>query len=84
MNAYITRDAPRYVNKSVIEQVPAAYIPMIETAEIVAERYGISRDAQVPGMTSPASGLAINRFSSDCRSSSVNRSFDHFAAKVES
>jgi acetyl-CoA C-acetyltransferase len=42
----VTRDAPRYINKSVIEQVPAAYIPMIETAEIVAERYGISRDAQ--------------------------------------
>jgi acetyl-CoA C-acetyltransferase len=42
----VTRDAPRYINKSVIEQVPAAYIPMIETAEIVAERYGISREAQ--------------------------------------
>jgi acetyl-CoA C-acetyltransferase len=42
----VTREAPRYINKSVIEQVPAAYIPMIETAEIVAERYGISREAQ--------------------------------------
>ncbi|MDB5705179.1 MAG: acetyl-CoA acetyltransferase [Sphingomonas bacterium] len=42
----VTRDAPRFVNKSVIANEPAAYIPMIETAEIVAERYGISRAAQ--------------------------------------
>ncbi|MFA6116020.1 MAG: acetyl-CoA C-acyltransferase [Sphingomonas sp.] len=42
----VTKDAPRFINKSVIAQEPAAYIPMIETAEIVAERYGISRDAQ--------------------------------------
>jgi acetyl-CoA C-acetyltransferase len=42
----VTKDAPRYVNQSVTALVPAAYIPMIETAEIVAERYGISREAQ--------------------------------------
>ena len=42
----VTKDAPRFVNQSVTAQVPAAYIPMIETAEIVAERYGISREAQ--------------------------------------
>ena len=42
----VTRDAPRFINKSVIANEPAAYIPMIETAEIVAERYGISREAQ--------------------------------------
>ncbi|OQW47381.1 MAG: acetyl-CoA acetyltransferase [Proteobacteria bacterium SG_bin6] len=42
----VTKDAPRYVNQSVTAQVPAAYAPMIETAEIVAERYGISREAQ--------------------------------------
>jgi acetyl-CoA C-acetyltransferase len=42
----VTKDAPRYVNTSVTERVPAAYIPMIETAEIVADRYGISRSAQ--------------------------------------
>ncbi|MBB5715098.1 acetyl-CoA C-acyltransferase [Sphingomonas aerophila] len=42
----VTKDAPRFVNQSVTSQVPAAYIPMIETAEIVAERYGISREAQ--------------------------------------
>lgn len=38
--------APRFVNEAVIANEPAAYIPMIETAEIVAERYGISREAQ--------------------------------------
>ena len=42
----VTKDAPRYVNQSVIAQQPAAYIPMIETAEIVAERYNISRASQ--------------------------------------
>lgn len=39
-------NAPRTANRSVTDRVPAAYIPMIETAEIVAERYGISRAAQ--------------------------------------
>ena len=42
----VTKDAPRYVNDSVTAREPAAYIPMIETAEIVATRYGISREAQ--------------------------------------
>lgn len=42
----VTKDAPRYPNRSVIDAVPTAYIPMIETAEIVADRYGISREAQ--------------------------------------
>ena len=42
----VTKDAPRYVNKSVTDKVAAAYIPMIETAEIVADRYGVSRAAQ--------------------------------------
>lgn len=42
----VTKDAPRFINKSVIAKEPTAYIPMIETAEIVAERYGISREAQ--------------------------------------
>ncbi|MBI4921621.1 MAG: acetyl-CoA C-acyltransferase [Devosia nanyangense] len=36
----------RSQSRSVIEQSPHMYMPMIETAEIVAERYGISREAQ--------------------------------------
>jgi len=42
----VTKDAPRFVNASVVAKEPAAYIPMIETAEIVAAKYGISREAQ--------------------------------------
>jgi acetyl-CoA C-acetyltransferase len=42
----VTRDAPRFANQSVLEKEPHAYMAMIETAEIVAERYGISRAAQ--------------------------------------
>lgn len=36
----------RAVSQGAVAQVPKAYIQMIETAEIVAERYGISREAQ--------------------------------------
>ena len=36
----------RAVSKAVLGMAPKAYIQMIETAELVAERYGISRDAQ--------------------------------------
>ncbi|MBP8231414.1 MAG: acetyl-CoA C-acyltransferase [Rhizorhabdus sp.] len=44
----LTKHASTYRNRSeaVIAAEPHAYIPMIETAEIVAERYGISREAQ--------------------------------------
>ena len=35
-----------FQNQSVIAKKPYAYMPMIETAEVVAERYGISREAQ--------------------------------------
>jgi acetyl-CoA C-acetyltransferase len=35
----------RTVDPAVIETHPAAYMPMIDTAEVVAERYGISREA---------------------------------------
>jgi len=33
------------VDKSLVAMHPATYMPMLQTAEIVAERYGISRDA---------------------------------------
>lgn len=36
----------RAVSEAAIAQEPGAYIPMIETAELVASRYGISRAAQ--------------------------------------
>lgn len=40
------KNAYRAQNRSVLAHSPHMYIQMIETAEIVAERYGISRDAQ--------------------------------------
>ena len=44
----LTKHASTYRNRSqaVIAAEPHAYMQMIETAEIVAERYGISREAQ--------------------------------------
>lgn len=42
----VTKDMPVHRNQSVLDVEPAAYIPMIETAEIVAERYGVSRADQ--------------------------------------
>ncbi|MDA8483406.1 acetyl-CoA C-acyltransferase [Pseudomonas resinovorans] len=35
-----------YHDTQVINQVPHAYMPMLQTAELVARRYGISREAQ--------------------------------------
>lgn len=40
------KNSYRNVSKVVTERSPHMYMPMIETAEIVAERYGINRDAQ--------------------------------------
>jgi len=40
------KNSYRNVSKTVTAIDPTAYIPMIETAEIVAERYNISRDVQ--------------------------------------
>lgn len=42
----IHKNTPRYQNESVKAKQPDAYIQMIETAEIVAERYGVSREDQ--------------------------------------
>jgi acetyl-CoA C-acetyltransferase len=44
----VNAHSPGYRNRSeaVIQHVPKAYMPMIETAEVVAERYGVSREAQ--------------------------------------
>ena len=65
----VTKDAPRFVNKSVIAQEPAAYIPMIETAEIVAARYGISREAQdaygAQSQQRAAAGLELGAFAEE-------------------
>jgi acetyl-CoA C-acetyltransferase len=36
----------RMVDKALVAQHPATYMPMLQTAEIVAKRYGISRERQ--------------------------------------
>jgi len=73
----VTKDAPRYVNKSVTEREPAAYIPMIETAEIVAERYGISREAQdayaAQSQQRAAAGLANGAFAEEIAPITVDK-----------
>ena len=65
----VTKEAPRYVNQSVIAREPAAYIPMIETAEIVAERYKISREAQdaygAQSQQRAVAGLAAGAFAEE-------------------
>lgn len=40
------KNAFRAQSQAVLEAMPTAYIQMIETAEIVAERYGVARSAQ--------------------------------------
>ncbi|MES2337863.1 MAG: thiolase family protein [Pseudomonadota bacterium] len=42
----VVKDAPRTAISSVTDKVPHATMAMIETAEVVAERYGITREAQ--------------------------------------
>jgi len=73
----VTKDAPRHVNASVTAQVPAAYAPMIETAEIVAERYGISREAQdlygAESQQRAARGLATGAFAEEIVPITVTR-----------
>ena len=65
----VTPDAPRFVNQSVVAKQPAAYIPMIETAEIVADRYGIGRAAQdayaAESQQRAAAGLAAGAFAEE-------------------
>jgi acetyl-CoA C-acetyltransferase len=36
----------RMMDPVLLERQPAMYMPMLQTAEVVAERYGVSRDAQ--------------------------------------
>jgi acetyl-CoA C-acetyltransferase len=56
-------------SEAVTAHVPTAYIPMIETAEIVAERYGVSREAQdlfaFESQSRAAAGIAAGRFAEE-------------------
>jgi len=83
----VTKDAPRVINQSVTAKVPAAYIPMIETAEIVAERYGISREAQdayaAESQQRAAAALHAGLFDAEIAPITVEKDvFDKSGAKV--
>jgi acetyl-CoA C-acetyltransferase len=83
----VTKDMPRYVNQSVIANEPAAYIPMIETAEIVALRYGISREAQdaygAQSQQRAVAGLKAGAFSEEIAPITVEKAlFDRAGAQT--
>ncbi len=85
----VTKDAPRFVNQSVVERVPGAYVPMIETAEIVAERYGITREAQdayaAQSQQRAVAGLANGAFAEEIVPITVEKSlFDKSGARIGS
>ena len=73
----LNRATAPFVNQSVTDKVPAAYIPMIETAEIVASRYGISRAAQdayaAQSQQRAAAGLANGAFVEEIAPITVTR-----------
>ncbi|HVF95434.1 MAG TPA: acetyl-CoA C-acyltransferase [Sphingomonas sp.] len=73
----VNKEAPRYVNAGVTDKEPAAYIPMIETAEIVAERYGITREAQdayaAMSQQRAADGIAKGAFAEEIAPISVEK-----------
>ena len=85
----VGKDAPRSVNQSVVARQPAAYVPMIETAEIVADRYGISRAAQddyaAMSQQRAAEGLARGAFAEEIVPITVERAlFDAAGARAGS
>ena len=85
----VTKDAPRFVNGSVVAHEPAAYIPMIETAEIVAQRYGITRAAQdaygAESQRRAAAGLENGAFADEIVPITVDKAlFDKAGERVGS
>lgn len=75
----VNAHSPQFRNRSaaVSAMVPAAYMPMIETAEIVAERYGISREAQdgyaCESHSRAAAANAAGRFDAEIEPITVER-----------
>lgn len=73
----VTKDAPRFANQSVLANEAYAYMPMIETAEIVAERYGISRQRQdeygAMSQQRAEAGLASGAFAKEIAPITVER-----------
>ena len=75
----INRHAPQFRNRSEFIKAadPTAYMAMIETAEIVAERYGVSREDQdrfaVASQQRAAAAQAQDRFDDEIVPITVNR-----------
>lgn len=63
------KNSYRSVSRAVLEHSPEMYIQMIETAELVSERYGVSREAQdtyaAQSQQRYAEALAQNRFADE-------------------
>ena len=81
----LDRTVPPFVNHAVTAKVAAAYIPMIETAEIVARRYGITRVEQdeyaAHSQQRAAAGLAADAFADEIAPITVERAlFDKSGA----
>ncbi len=61
--------APRMRDPELLERLPAAYMAMLETAEIVAEKYGVSREDQdklaLLSQQRTAEAQAANRFADE-------------------
>jgi acetyl-CoA C-acetyltransferase len=59
----------RATDPALVESVPALYMSMLETAEIVAQRYGVSREAQdeyaLQSQQRTAEGQAEGRFTAE-------------------
>jgi len=67
----------RAVDKELVEQHPHIYMPMLQTAETVAVRYGISRDAMdeygLQSQTRTAAGYAAGHFDDELVSVTCNK-----------
>ncbi len=73
----VTKDMPRMTARSVTDRVPHATMAMIETAEIVAERYGVSREAQdlyaAESQARATAALAAGRFKDEIAPITVDK-----------
>ena len=67
----------RMVDKALVAQHPASYMPMLQTAEIVAKRYGISRERQdeygYQSQMRTAAGQAAGKFDDEITPATVTK-----------
>ena len=67
----------RMVDKALVAKHPASYMPMLQTAEIVAKRYGISREQQdeygYQSQMRTAAGQAAGKFDDEITPATVTK-----------